>query len=53
MNLSLLILLPVLTALGVLVVRDAKQVRAVALGPVTTAVFRVRTIGAVLWTWKS
>ena len=31
MNLSLLILLPVLTALGVLVVRDAKQVRAVAL----------------------
>jgi len=31
MNLSLLILLPVLTALGVLLVRDAKQVRAVAL----------------------
>ncbi len=31
MNLSLLILLPVLTALVVLVVRDAKQVRAVAL----------------------
>ena len=31
MNLSLLIFLPVLTALGVLLVRDAKQVRAVAL----------------------
>ncbi len=31
MNLSLLILLPVITALGVLAVRDAKQVRAVAL----------------------
>ena len=31
MNLSLLILLPVVTALGVLMVRDAKQVRVVAL----------------------
>lgn len=31
MNLSLLILLPVITALGVLMVRDAKQVRVVAL----------------------
>lgn len=31
MNLSLLILLPVFTALGVLLVRDARQVRAVAL----------------------